>query len=64
MKEIFRAVRSIVWEAFSGEIIFVIQMQMEIAAFLFPISGVVCLPPFSGGQPEALERLERHRALI
>ena len=29
-------------------------------AFLFPISGVVFLPPFSGGQPEALARLERH----
>ena len=42
----------------------VIQIQMEITAFLFPMSGVVFLPPFSGGQPEALERLERHRALI
>ena len=28
----------------------VIQIQMEITTFLFPISGVVFLPPFSGGQ--------------
>ena len=40
------------------------QLQMEITAFLFPISGVVFLPLFNGRQREVLARRERHRALI